>query len=130
MKDSRPRFSSTAWRRPLPALLAGLALAFGMAAPHDVAVEQVGKVSQVEIAETAVHPGAPAHVEDAEYKLHPGCAACLLQLGSSTILACPPASQSPLPQGGQIAAPVAQVSSAKPSLPGPARAPPIASLSA
>lgn len=129
MKDSRPPFSSTAWRRPLPALLAAFALAFGMAAPHDVAVEQAGRVSQVEIAETAVHPGAPAHLEGAEYKVHPGCAACLLQLGSSTILACPPAFLSPLPQGGHVAAAVAQVSSAKPALPGPARAPPIASPS-
>jgi len=130
MKDSRSLSSLTAWRRSLSALLAGFALAFGMAVPHDVAVEQAGRVSQVEIAETAIHPGAPAHLEDAEYKVHPGCAACLLQLGSSTILACPPASQSLLPQGGHVAAPVAQVPSAKPSLPGPARAPPTTSPSA
>jgi hypothetical protein len=127
MKDPRPTFSSTAWRRPLLALLAGFALAFGMVAPHDVAVEQTGKVSRVEIAETAVHPGAPAHFEDAEYKIHPGCAACLLQLGSSTILARPLAPAPPRPQGGHTALPIARIVSAKPSLPGPARAPPIAS---
>jgi hypothetical protein len=130
MTDPRHPSFSTAWRRPLPALLAGLALAFGMAAPHDVAVEQAGRVSRVEIAESAVHPGAPAHFEDAESKVHPGCAACLLQLGSSTILVRPLAPAPPLPQGGHAALPAARVSSAKPFLPGPARAPPIASPSA
>ncbi len=130
MTDPRHSSSSTAWRRPLPALLAALALAFGMVAPHDVAVEQAGKISRVEIAESAIHPDAPAHVEDAEYKVHPGCAACLLQLGSSTILVRPLAPAPPLPQGGHAALPAARIASAKPSLPGPARAPPIASPSA
>jgi hypothetical protein len=130
MTDSRNLSSPLAWRRSLLALLAGVALAFGMVAPHDVAVEQAGAVSQVEIAETAVHPGAPAHFEDSEIKVHPGCVACLLQLGSSTVLSRPPAPPSLLPPDGYVAAPVAWVSSAKPSLLGPARAPPIASPSA
>ena len=130
MTDSRKRFSPLAWYRPLLAVVAGLGLALGMAAPHDVAVELAGVVSQVEIAETAVHPNAPAHFEAAELKLHPGCVACLLQLGSSTVLGRPPALPSLPPPAGHVAAPVERASSAKPSLFGPARAPPIASPSA
>jgi hypothetical protein len=130
MTDSRDLSSPLAWRRTLLALVAGLALAFGMVAPHDVAVELAGVVSQVEIAETAVHPGAPAHFEASELKTHPGCVACLLQLGSSTVLSLPPALLSPLPQDGYVAAPAAQVSAVQPPLPGPARAPPTASPSA
>jgi|SRR6185295_7926343 len=130
MMDSRNCFSPFALRRSLLALLAGLALAFGMAAPHDVTVELAGVVSQVEIAETAVHPGDPAHFEDAELKVHPGCAACLLQIGSSTILGCPPALSTPLPPVGRAAAPVARAASANPTLLLPARAPPITSPSA
>ena len=130
MTDSRNLSSPVSWRRPLLALLAGVALALGMAAPHDMAVELAGTVSQVEIAETAVHPGAPAHFENAEIKVHPGCVACLLQLGSSTVLKHAPAVLPPSPRGSYVAALNAQLSSAKPSLPGPARAPPFASLSA
>src|SRR6185295_7208745 len=130
MMGPRNLTSLLAWRRPLCALFAGLALAFGMAVPHDEAVEQAGMVSQVEIAETAVHPGDPAHFEDAELKVHPGCAACLLQIGSSTILGCPPALSTPLPPVGRAAAPVARAASANPTLLLPARAPPITSPSA
>ncbi|HYU33687.1 MAG TPA: hypothetical protein VEW48_16160 [Thermoanaerobaculia bacterium] len=119
-----------AWWRPFLALLAGLALALGMMAPHDVAMDLAGMISPVEIAETAVHPLLPVHVEDAEIKVHPGCVACLLQLGSSTIMGRPPAPPLLLPPAGHVAALVAKVSSAKPSLPGPARAPPVASPSA
>jgi hypothetical protein len=125
-----PRNLPSAWSRPLLALLAGFALAFTMMTPHDMAVEQAGGISQVEIAETAVHPDAPAHLEDAEFEVHSGCVACLLQLGSNTVLGRPLALQSPLPQVGHLATPLARISSAKPSLLGPARAPPIFSPSA
>lgn len=129
MTDSHNLFSPFAWRQPLLALLAGLALAFGMLAPHDLAVEQAGAVSTVEIAETAVHPGAPAHFEDSEIKVHPGCVGCLLQLGSSTVLKPPPAPISLLSQDDRVVTPAVQVSSAQLRLLGPARAPPIASPS-
>ncbi|MFL6291437.1 MAG: hypothetical protein ACJ759_11135 [Thermoanaerobaculia bacterium] len=119
-----------AWWRPLLALLAAFVLASDMVALHDVAVEQVGMVSQVEIAEAAVHPGDPAHIENAEFKLHPGCAACLLQLGHGIVPSRLLAPLPPLPQSDPIAAPVARFSAAQPSLLGPARAPPIASPSA
>jgi len=128
--DFRSLSSPLSWRRPLLALVAGLALALGAVAPHDMAVERTGLVSPVEIAETAVHPGAPAHFEDATIKVHPGCTACLLQLGSGTVLGGPPAQISTLPPCGDVVAPPARVSSAAPSLPGPARAPPSASPSA
>ena len=128
MTDSRNLSSPLAWHRPLLALLAGLALAVGMLAPHDVAVEQAGAVSTVEIAETAVHPGAPAHFEDSEIKVHPGCVGCLLQLGSSTVLKPPAAPVSPLSRDSRVVVPADQLSSAQLRLLGPARAPPIASL--
>ncbi|MFL6198744.1 MAG: hypothetical protein ACJ76J_06190 [Thermoanaerobaculia bacterium] len=129
MSDCRKLCSPFAWRRPLLALLAGLVLASGIV-PHDVAVEQAGLVSQVEIAETPLHPGAPAHIEGAEFKLHPACVACLLQLGRSTVPSLPPATLPPLPESGHVTAPVVRLSSARPVLVGPARAPPIASPSA
>jgi len=129
MTDSRNP-PPLAWYRPLLALLAGVALAFGMAAPHDLAVELAGVGSRVEIAETAVHPDAPAHAEDAEFKLHPPCVACLLQLGSSTVLGRPPALLVPLPRVERSNAAAARFSSAKPPLLVPARAPPFSSPSA
>lgn len=130
MMEHRHNSSPLAWRRPLFALLAGLALAFGMAVPHDEAVEQAGMVSKVEVAETAVHPGDPAHFESAELKIHPGCMACLLQLGSSTVLGPSPALPLPLPPDRNLAVAVERASSGSISLLGPARAPPISSPSA
>jgi hypothetical protein len=130
MSDSRIRFSPLSWRRPFLALLAGFALLSGMLAPHDVAVEQAGIVSQVEIAENAAHPGIPAHIEGAEFKRHPGCVACLLQLGRGTVPSPLPAALPPLPQDDSVTALAVRPSSAKPALLGPARAPPIASPSA
>ena len=128
MTDSRNRSSPLAWRRPLLALLVGFTLALGMLAPHDGAVEQAGGVSQVEIAENAAHPGAPAHVEGAQFKLHPACVACLLQLGRGMAPSCPPAPLPLLPQDDQVTSLAERFSSAGPSLLGPARAPPTASL--
>jgi hypothetical protein len=130
MTDSRIRSSPIHWRRSLLALLAGFALVSGMLAPHDMAVEQAGIVSQVEIAENAAHPGAPTHVEGAELKRHPGCVACLLQLGRATVPSPLPAVLPPLPQNDFVAAPSVRPPSARPALCGPARAPPIASPSA
>src|SRR5262245_22766633 len=126
MTDSRNP-SPIAWYRPLLALVAGLALALGMAAPHDMAVELAGVAARVEIAETAVHPDAPAHAEDAEFKLHPACVACLLQLGSSTVLGRPPVLATPLPRLDRGAATVARFSPAAPPLSGSTRAPPFSS---
>ncbi|HEV8582508.1 MAG TPA: hypothetical protein VGX68_25865 [Thermoanaerobaculia bacterium] len=128
MTDSRNRFYPIAWRKPLLALLAGLALVLGMAAPHDVAVEQAGAVAKLEIAETAVHPDAPAHFEAAELKVHSGCVGCLLQLGANTVLKPPPAPLSPLSRDGRMATPAAYPSSTQLRRLGPARAPPSASL--
>jgi hypothetical protein len=123
--------SPLSWRRPLLALVAGLALVFGAVAPHDMAVERAGGVSRIiEIAETAVHPDAPAHFEEATIEVHPGCTACLLQLGSSTVLGRPLAATSTLPSCGNVAASLTRISSAAPSLSGPARAPPLSSPSA
>jgi hypothetical protein len=126
MMEPRKLFSPLALR-PILALLAVLALALGMVAPHDAEVERAGIVSTVEIAETAVHPGDPAHVESAKIEVHPGCVACLLQLGSRTVLERAPALPEPLPPGGHVAAPTARIASANTSLLGPARAPPLAS---
>jgi hypothetical protein len=130
MTDSRIRSSPIHWRQSLLALLAGFALLSGMLAPHDVAVEQAGIVSQVEVAENAAHPGIPAHIEGAEFKRHPGCVACLLQLGRGAVPSPLPAALPPLPQNDPVAALTVRLSSAKPSLPGPARAPPASPLSA
>jgi hypothetical protein len=125
MTDSRKPSPPLAWRRRLFAVLAGLALALGMLAPHDVAVEEAGAIVKVEIAETAIHPHAPAHFEDAEFKVHPACVGCLLQLGTSTVLKPPPAPMSPLPRDGSLVAPAAHPSSAQLRRLGPARAPPV-----
>src|SRR5688572_11867150 len=130
MTDPRNYSAPITRRRPLLALLAGFALVFGMAAPHDVAVELAGPASSIEISETAIHPEAPAHVEHAEIKVHSGCVACLLLLGSRTVLGHPLALATPVAQDAYVPAPAARISSAKPSLSGPARAPPISSPSA
>jgi hypothetical protein len=130
MTDSRQSTTPLAWQRPLLALLAGVALAFGMAAPHDMAVELAGVGSRVEIAESAVHPNAPVHIEDAEVKLHPPCVACLLQLGSRTVLSRPPAPTPPDSQARELPAPSTRPATAEPSFPSPARAPPLSSPSA
>jgi hypothetical protein len=124
MMGTRNLSDLIAWRRAAVALLAFLALAFGSFAPHDFAAEQAGTLAKVEIAETAVHPGAPAHFEDAEFKLHPACPACLLQIQTGTALGRLPA-RLPLPaQDGEVAALVQRVPSREISLLGPARAPP------
>lgn len=112
------------WRRAAVALLACLGLVLGMAAPHDLAVEQAGTAAKAEIAESAVHPGAPAHLEDAELKLHPPCLACLLQIQSGIVLSHPPAALPPLARDAGVAFRLQQLASRDLSLRGPARAPP------
>jgi hypothetical protein len=130
MMDLRNLSFPIARRRSLLALLAALALALGMVAPHDLAVEQMGRVSQVEIAEAAVHPHAPPHFEDAELKTHPACVGCLLQLGSRTVLSRPRVPPRPMVLAGNTTPYVALFSAARPSLFGPSRAPPSSFLSA
>jgi hypothetical protein len=116
-----------AWLRGAVAFLAFLTLALGSVAPHDIAVDQAGRGSRVEIAESAIHPSAPAHFEAAEIKVHPGCVACLLQLQTRTVLGHAPVPQPPVARGASVAAPIDGVPSSTPSLCGPARAPPIPS---
>jgi hypothetical protein len=115
------------WLRGVVAFLAFLALALGSTAPHDMAVEYAGAGSQVEIAESAVHPSDPAHFEAAEIKVHPGCVACLLQLETRTVLGHSPR---PLPPLARVASRTALVEAVPASIAclfGPARAPPISS---
>lgn len=116
--------------RPLAALAASSALAFASVAPHHAEVERAGLPSRVAITETAVHPGAPAHCEAAEIEVHRGCAACLVQLGSSTVLGRPLIPLPAMPPAGDVGAPDDEPTAARPSLPGPARAPPVTSLAA
>lgn len=127
--DTHNAHSPIAWPRAAVAFLAFLALALGSLAPHDMASEQAGAGARVEIAESAIHPGDPAHFEDAEIRVHPGCVACLLQLGSRIVLGHPPV---PLPLVRDTSLPtlVEAVPSADVSLSGPARAPPVSSPSA
>lgn len=116
-----------AWWRVLFALAACIGL---QVAPHDMAADRAGTLSHVEIAESAVHPGDPTHVERAEVKVHPGCGACLLQLETRTVPAPAPLPLPPLTHDADVAALAETVDSHDNSLPGPARAPPVSSLSA
>jgi hypothetical protein len=119
-----------AWWRVLLALAACFGIGFDGAVPHDMAADRVGAVSRVEIAANAVHPGDPAHFEQAEIKVHPGCVACLLQAETRTVPGPAPFPLPPLERDAHIASLVETVSSHDGSLPGPARAPPVPSLSA
>src|SRR3954454_10742679 len=95
MTSSRHPTPPPSWRRAAVALLACLGLVLGMAAPHDLAAEQAGTAAKAEIAESAIHPGAPAHFEDAELKVPPPCIACLLQIQSGIVLSHPPSALPP-----------------------------------
>ena len=119
-----------AWWRVLLALAACFGMAFDGAVPHDMAVDRVGAVSRVEISANAVHPDDPAHFEHAEIKVHPGCVACLLQFQTRTVPGPAPLPLPPLARDADVAALVETVPSHDVSLAGPARAPPVPSLSA
>lgn len=119
-----------AWWRVLLALAACFGMAFDGAVPHDMAADRVGAVSHVEIAASAVHPGDPAHFEQAEMEIHPGCVACLLQFETRVAPDPAPSLLPPLPRDASVASLVETVSSYDGSLSGPARAPPVPSLSA
>lgn len=127
--NARNSHGPLAWWRVILALAACLGLAFDGATPHDMAADRAGAVSRMEIAESAVHPGDPAHLEQAEMKVHPGCVACLLQLETRTVLGQPPLPIPPTARGAHAAASAVRASSRDVSLSGPARAPPV-SLSA
>ena len=125
MTDSRNLYPQIARRQAAAALVAILALAFGFFAPHDVVEERTGSFSRVEIAESAVHPQAPAHFEDGEFKVHPPCPACLLQIQTGTALVRLPAASPLLTEDSEVAALVERIPSQTLSHPSPARAPPI-----
>jgi hypothetical protein len=127
MTDSRNLSHRMTWRRTAVVVLACFALAFGLFAPHDVAEERTGTLARVEIAESAVHPGAPAHFEDGEITVHPPCPACLLQIQTGTALIRLPAALPLLTRDGEIAAVVERIPVQLISHPSPARAPPVLS---
>lgn len=128
--STRSSHRPIAWWRVLLALAACFGIGFDGAVPHDMAADRVGAVSRVEIAANAVHPGDPAHFEHAEMEVHPGCVACLLQFQTRTVPRPTPSPLPPLERDVSIASLAETVSSHDGSLPGPARAPPVSSLSA
>lgn len=128
--NARNSHRPVAWWHALLVLAACFGMVFDGAAPHDMAADRAGAVSRVEIAESAVHPSDPAHFERAEIKVHPGCGACLLQLETRTVPAPVPLPLPPLASDAGVVALAETVSSHDGSLPGPARAPPVSSLSA
>jgi hypothetical protein len=117
------RIDPPLWRRTLLVLTTGLALAFGMAVPHDPVFEHEGLRGSV-VDEAAQHPEAPPHLEGSKSAWRGPCESCLLQLQTASRLIPPPA---PLPEpvrGEAVAFPeTLPVSSVSPHL-GPARAPP------
>lgn len=130
--NARALHRPIAWWR----LLLVLAACFGLAAdgvvPHDLAVDRSGTASRsVEVSQSAVHPGDPAHMEQrAEMEVHPGCVACLLQMATRTVPGPAPLPLPPLTPNVQAVAPVVAVSSQDGSLLLPSRAPPASFLSA
>lgn len=115
------------WRRALLVLMAGLALAFGMAVSHDPLFEHEGLHGTL-VDEAARHPEDPPHIEGSKANWRGPCESCLLQLQSGSRLVPPPV---PLPEpvrNGTVASlETVPVSSPSPRL-GPVRGPP-ASLS-
>lgn len=128
--NARRSHRPISWWRVLLALAACFGIGFDGAVPHDMAADRVGAVSRVEIAANAVHPDDPTHFEHAEIKVHPGCVACLLQFEKRTVPDSAPSPLPPLERDAPIAFLVETVSSCDGSLSGPARAPPVPSLSA
>jgi hypothetical protein len=124
MIDSHNLRLRIAWRQPAVASLACLVLAVGLVAPHDMAEERTGSFARVEIAESAVHPSAPAHFEDGEFRVHPPCPACLLQIQTGNALVRLPAALSQLTEDCEVAALVERIPSKTIAHPSPARAPP------
>jgi hypothetical protein len=124
--------SPPSWRRSLLALLAGIALAFGAVAPHDQALEGTGKsLTPTVVAETALHPGDPAHFEASSTEIHHVCVACLLQIQSRGQIAGSPSSTlPPLAWDAGISSLTEQASSPGLRRTGPPRAPPFLSPAA
>jgi hypothetical protein len=124
--------SPPSWRRSLLALLAGIALAFGAVAPHDQALEGTGKsLTPALVAETALHPGDPAHFEASSTEIHHACVACLLQIQSRGQMAGSPASTlPPVAWDTGLGALTEQPSSPGLRRAGPPRAPPFLSPAA
>ncbi|HEX6904800.1 MAG TPA: hypothetical protein VF789_34150 [Thermoanaerobaculia bacterium] len=119
--------SPLSWRRSLLALLAGIALAFGAVAPHDQALEGTGRsLTPTAVAETARHPGDPAHFEaSSPLEIHHACVACLLQIQSRGQMAGLPVSTLPsLTWNAGIGVLTEQPASPGPRRTGPPRAPP------
>lgn len=114
-----------AWKRALIALTAGLALAFGMVAPHDPMFEHDGGLKGIVVDEAAQHPEDPPHLEGSKSSYRPPCESCLLQIQTGSRLISPPAPLPDLVRGETVAvAETAALFSPAPRL-GPARAPPV-----
>lgn len=124
--------SPPSWRRSLLALLAGIALALGAVAPHDQALEGTGRsLTPTVVAETARHPGDPAHFEASSTEIHHACVACLLQIQSRGQIAGSSASALPsLTWDAGFGGLTEQVSSPGFRRSGPPRAPPFLSPAA
>lgn len=124
--------SPPSWRRSLLVVLAGLALALGALAPHDLAGDgdkAVPVFTAREVAESAQHPGDPSHVEPFSSETHHGCVACLLQAETRGPAAAPPVSATP-PLDWSVGMGLATEQAPSPGLrrAGPPRAPPARSL--
>ena len=125
----RTSSAPAAWRRALLALLVSLALGFDMMALHDAGAEHSAAPYGVEIAESAIHPGDPAHFEASDIRAHHGCPGCLVQLQMGLAPASQVSIASPVP-GPALTAPAEQAIVQIAVLCGPARAPPVSSPSA
>lgn len=113
------------WSRAFLALVLGLALTFGGAAPHDPAAEHRTEGGIVD--QAAQHPEDPPHFEASEATYLEGCRTCLLHLQTGARIVAPPALL-PEPVRGEVL-PLAGTAAlpAHASLFGPARAPPASS---
>jgi hypothetical protein len=117
------------WRRALIALTVGIALTFGAVAPHDSSTEHDREGQGAIVDQAARHPEAPPHFEASNATYVPGCPTCLLHLQTGSRLIAPPVPLPELVRGETVTVPETLAVSAPSSLHGPARAPPVSSLS-
>jgi len=116
------------WRRSLIALAVGLALSFGVFAPHNDSAEHEREGRGAFIDQAAIHPEAPPHIEASNPAYVSGCQTCLLHLQTGSRLIAPPAPLPDLVRGETVPVPETDAFSTPSSLLGPARAPPVSSL--
>lgn len=123
MRRLRPSPTLPLWRRTLLVLAAGIALAFGTAAPHDPLFEHQGLHGSM-VDEAARHPEAPPHFEGSKSTYREACESCLLQCQTASNLVPPPSLlPEPVLDGAVVLASITVPSSPHPH-PGSARAPP------